>query len=388
MYPLRLRLALLSVVTIAGCGTEDEAAGAPVVDAGLADASAVPSPWPPGCEIPAEDYLPRTLECTGLYSGDLVTKTLAGDVREFAPAVSLWSDAADKRRWIKLPPGTTIDTSDPSEWAFPVGTKTWKEFRKNGKRVETRLFFKESADNWKRATYVWRDGETSATLWEDQTGVSNVLKLSDGSDYQLPTRIECNECHKGRKDKVLGFEQLLLGLPGASGMTLEQLIREKRLSQPPDRSAYRITDDGTGASAAALAYMHVNCGISCHNESSVSLGYPTGMFLRLDPTRLDGPQPEWNPMKTTLNVPAHVVNFAGAVRIVPGSPRGSLIVDVASTRGSNRQMPPIGSRVVDGRGVALISDWITKLGKLDAGSPTPDAGVPATPDSATPGPVI
>ena len=387
MYPLRLRLALLSLFTIVGCGLEDEASGAPIADAGSGTA---PSPWPRGCEIPDEDYLPRSLECTGLYTGPLRDKTLAPDVREFAPAVGLWSDAAEKRRWIELPAGTSIDTTNPSEWTFPVGTKTWKEFRKNGKRVETRLFFKESADSWKRATYVWRDDEATATIWEDQTGVPNLIRLADGTDYQLPTRVECNECHKGRKDKVLGFEQLLLGLPGASGLTLSQLIHEKRLSQPPARSDYHIADDGTGASSDALAYMHVNCGISCHNESSVALAYPTGMFLRLDPTRLDGPQREWNPLKTTLSVPAHVVSFAGAVRIIPGSPHESLIVDVTSTRGSNRQMPPIGSRVVDGRGVALIRDWIVKLGKLDGGTPTGDvdAGVPATPDSGTLDPVI
>src|SRR5688572_10898868 len=76
---------------------------------------------------------PRTLECTGLYA-DLSTKQLAVGVREYAPAVELWSDGADKRRFIALPAGKQIDASNPSEWKFPVGTKLWKEFSVTGKR--------------------------------------------------------------------------------------------------------------------------------------------------------------------------------------------------------------------------------------------------------------
>ncbi|MET0342050.1 MAG: hypothetical protein ABW252_13685 [Polyangiales bacterium] len=378
MYRLPLRLplglTLLTALTIVGCETDDDGSGPPL-DAGALDASTTaPGPWPEGCAVTQDDYLPRTLECTGLYVGALRDKQLAGDVREFAPAVALWSDAADKRRFIHLPPGTTIDNTNPAEWTFPVGTKLWKEFRVNGQRVETRLFYKDTVDTWRRATYAWRADETAAEIWEDTTGVPNVVKLKDGSDYVLPTRGECNDCHKGRKDKALGFEQLLLGMEGATGYTLAQLAAEGRLSQAPARTVYKLSDDGTGIGAAALMYLHVNCGVSCHNESPTALAYPSGMYLRLDPLRVDMPMVEWNPVKTTLNVNAHISNFLGETRIVPGAPDRSLIIDVASTRGTNRQMPPIASRVVDGRGVALLKDWVLKLGALDGGVPTPPAG--------------
>lgn len=377
MYRLPLGLALFTALFLVGCDTDDENAG-PLRDASAPDlASGAPGPWPAGCAMTPDEYLPRTLECTGLYVGALRDKQLAGDVREFAPAVALWSDAADKRRWIYLPPGTTIDNGDPAEWIFPVGTKLWKEFRKNGQRVETRLFYKESADTWKRATYAWRADESAAELWEDSAGVANLVKLKDGSDYVLPTRSECNDCHKGRKDKVLGFEQLLLGMPGASGYTLAQLAAEGRLARPPARTSYGLADDGTGVGAAAVSYLHVNCGISCHNENSIATGYPSGMYLRLDPLRAELPASEWNPVKTTLNVTAHISNFVGETRIVPGAPGSSLVIDVASTRGSNRQMPPIATRMVDGRGVALLKEWVLRLGARDGGTSAPDAGVPA-----------
>ena len=44
-------------------------------------------------------------------------------------------DRAAKRRWIQLPEGATIDTSDMDYWQFPVGTKLWKEFVRDGVRV-------------------------------------------------------------------------------------------------------------------------------------------------------------------------------------------------------------------------------------------------------------
>lgn len=371
MVHLRLLPLAIFVLLAAACGEEEPTT---LTDGGLA-LEPPPSVWPPGCAMAEGEYLPRTLECTGLYRGSLRNKEIAEGVRPFKPAVALWSDGAEKQRWIALPPNTKIDSANPAEWSFPVGTKLWKEFRKHGRRVETRLFYKESADSWRRATYVWRDEETSATIWEDRTGVPNLIPLADGTDYQLPTRVECNECHKGRKDKVLGFEPLLLGLPGAEGLTLGQLVTENLLSQPPARIHYQIPDDGTGVGADAIGYLHVNCGVSCHNENSIALGYPTGMFLRLDPVRLEQPLTAWDPVRTTRNVTAHISNFAGEVRIVPGAPRESLIVGVASVRGSNRQMPPLGTRVVDQRGVVLITDWIARM------RPTSDAGAPMNPTS-------
>ncbi len=79
---------------------------------------------------------PAHLVCTGLYA-DLKNKLIAPGIEGYAPAVSLWSDGAEKQRWISLPPGELIDNSDPNEWSFPVGTKVWKEFSKAGQRVET-----------------------------------------------------------------------------------------------------------------------------------------------------------------------------------------------------------------------------------------------------------
>ncbi|MEA2700728.1 MAG: hypothetical protein QOI66_4999, partial [Myxococcales bacterium] len=85
---------------------------------------------PPECADAA--LPPTTLVCTGLYA-DIVGKQLAPGIEAYAPAVPLWSDGADKQRWISLPAGSTIDNADPNEWKFPVGTKVWKEFSRDGR---------------------------------------------------------------------------------------------------------------------------------------------------------------------------------------------------------------------------------------------------------------
>jgi len=93
--------------------------------------------------------LPQRLSKTGLFS-DISSGTIADGVSAYRPQFQLWSDGAEKRRWIALPPCTTIDTSDMDDWEFPSGTKVWKEFGIAGKRIETRLLIKQGPgdDDW------------------------------------------------------------------------------------------------------------------------------------------------------------------------------------------------------------------------------------------------
>ena len=97
---------------------------------------------------------PLSLRETGLYSD---AGALEVDARHlaFAPQYPLWTDGAAKRRWISLPPGTAIDGKDPDAWVFPVGTRLWKEFAFEGRRVETRYLQRISDGEWLYATYEW-----------------------------------------------------------------------------------------------------------------------------------------------------------------------------------------------------------------------------------------
>ena len=261
----------LALALTAGCGSSDEREAVPNDSGSEASANGSDA----GCS--SDGLLPSDLVCTGLYA-DIATKQLSPRARPYAPATPLWSDGAEKKRWIDLPDGTQIDTSNPGEWAFPVGTKLWKEFSKGGKRVETRVFQKVRPDQWLYATYAWNADESTAV--RSPGGDVDI----GGGVYHIPTAAECNMCHRGRVDHILGFEPVSLGLPGATGLTLATLAAENRLSQPPAQVELTVGDDGTGVDAPALRWLHVNCGTSCHNANPNATAYSTGLRMRLDAT--------------------------------------------------------------------------------------------------------
>ena len=308
------------------------------------------------------------LSCTGLYS-DWSTKTVDSSNRAYAPAVELWADGAEKSRWIHLPAGTRIDTSDPDEWIFPVGTRIWKEFRLSGKRVETRMLSKGDA-GWTFAVYRWSDDEGSAPLLLG--GEQNVL----GTSYEVPPVSECPECHGGRQDRVMGFELVGLGMPGATGLTLSALVEEGLLTDPPSNPRLVAPEDATGKAAAALAWLHANCGNACHNANPDAMASFTGLHMKLTASMLGAGAAETDTVKTAANVASSFRPLGESwVRIAPGDSAHSLIPRFDATRGPNAdgflQMPPLGTHVPDMAGVALVKAWIDAMEGGYAGAAPP-----------------
>ena len=344
---------------------------------------------------------PSTLACTGLYS-DFAHKQVASNAFAYTPATPLWSDGAQKQRWIELPPNSPIDVSNPSEWTFPIGTKFFKEFRINGKRVETRMFQKAADSFWVYATYAWNGDDSEATI--NYGGPVVVGDPDSGVTWNIPTNDDCNECHRGRLDRILGFEQVSLGLPAAQGLTLAQLVEQGLVTPTPASDSLGIGDNGSGLDALALGWIHINCGVTCHNSNPSSAAYGAGMHLRLDPTQLDGGPPDpatWDILKTTLNVACTSGSFIGQPRIQPGRSEASVLDQLISERGTV-QMPPIASRVVDTVDVGVIDAWIRSMdggvllglgpidggghGMFDGGGPPMNGSDAGPPDSGGPGP--
>jgi hypothetical protein len=369
-------LAFLALA-ITGCDSSGTVAGAP--DASSDGLSSLDATADGGADPCAEAGAPpSTLACTGLYA-NFATKELASNAMAYAPATPLWSDGAQKARWIELPPNTQIDSTNPNEWTFPVGTKLFKEFRVGGKRVETRMFVKTSSSFWNRGTYVWNADDSAAPLSD---GTRKAVPVGGtGDTWTVPSDQDCDECHRGRQDHILGFEQVGLGLPGAQGLTLAQLVAAGLLTHAPASLSLTIGDDGTGLDSLALGWIHVNCGVTCHNANQSAAGAGAGMLLRLDPSQLDGSPPKaatWDVLKTTLGVPCVSGSVSGQPRIAPGDPQDSVIYQLMDERGT-LQMPPIGSQVVDEPDVAVVRAWIATMAQPDGGAG--DGGGQGTPDA-------
>ena len=354
-----LGFALVLLPALSACGNRDED---PSAAAASGDAGEIQGPRPVVCDEAAA--LPTDLRCTGLYS-DFSTKAVSPEAREFSPALSLWSDGATKRRWLFLPPGSKIDTSNMDEWVFPVGTKVWKEFLIEGKTVETRMFAKKAAAKWVYTTYVWdTDGSRASRL---DTGQGQVV-----GTYEIPDTVHCSQCHNGHADRLLGLEAVSLGLPGATGITLTTLKGEGRLSAPPEATTLALPGDERAQ--RALGYLHVNCGITCHSQNAAGTASFTGLLLRLSARALLSPAgdagartaADTDSYKTTLGKPivsAEYLDdprFASHKLITPGNPDKSLLFAVVAERGKG-QMPPIVSHQVDDTGVKLLREWIGAL---------------------------
>jgi hypothetical protein len=351
---IRLLAILCAARTVVGCSNE----GAPgTIDAG-------PQGPPLACGDPPAEGLPPDIYCTGLYQVRNPA-SYAKSALPYKPGVTLWSDGAEKQRYLALPPGATIDTSDIDVWKFPVGTEAWKEFRFDGKLVETRLFWKRDASNWASGTYVWDESGTEAPL------NTSTKPLILPSGYEIPTAKDCGKCHHGGADKLLGVEAAALALPTAEGVTLDSLVKAGALSNPPPVTSAVLPEDATGKAGAALGYLHANCGMPCH--STRGLGEETKLVLRLragevlrassaalaafDAKATDIYAATINQSPTTASV---AQQFPDAKRVTPGSHDESLVWLLSHRRGTY-QMPPLVSHVVDDAGTQRLSEWIDAL---------------------------
>lgn len=302
------------------------------------------------------------LACTGLYdlAACATRKRIAPGIAAYAPGFRLWSDGLEKARYVYLPPGARIDTREMDEWTFPVGTRFWKEFRWQGKRIETRFLEKTTAGTWRRTTFVWNADESDAR--EATAGQTITLGGGHGA-YDIPGPDDCGRCHDGRRDNVLGFEALALAAPEASGLTLERLASEGRLTRAPDPAELRVP--GSELDRRALGWLHMNCGVSCHNASPAAGASFAGLDLKLAANGATDRR-QTAALRTALGRPTTALGFrdptAPRLRLVPGRPRESAIFVRASSRTPTLSMPPLATHLVDRESLAVLDHWIETLG--------------------------
>lgn len=290
---------------------------------------------------------PERLSATGLYA-DIASGTLASGVRGYTPSFALWSDGAEKRRWIWLPPGAVLDTSDMDAWIFPRGTKVWKEFRRDGVRVETRMLekFGDGDADWSMIAYAWTadGGDAIAT----PSGVVDAL----GTKHDVPAAATCLGCHGGRRSRVLGFSALQLSHVAEDGeWALPALSAAGILGAAPTAP---LVVPGNDVERAALGYLHANCS-HCHNADRPE---------RTGPRCFD-PEKSFDFFLSASNLAT--IEDTGTYRTVvgdavdPGDPDGSQLFRLVSHRGEGEQMPPLATEVVDAGAVATLRAWIQGL---------------------------
>lgn len=290
--------------------------------------------------------LPPTLSETGLYE-NIVTQTLADDILAYEPGFPLWSDGAEKKRFLRLPTGTQIDSRDMDAWQFPEGTRFWKEFVRDGVRVETRVLAKigPDADDWAAMAYVWNAEGTEAL--STPAGLQNAL----GTTHDVPAAANCMGCHGGTKSRILGFSAIQLAT-SKGPLNLDEVANRQMLSEPPTKS---IVLPGNDTDRAALGYLHGNCS-HCHNQRR-----PERVGARCyDPEHSF----DFTLRVGDLSSVQRTATFRTAVDnvISPGDPEESEVFQRISRRDPDwPSMPPLGTEIVDKSGVSTIRAWIHSL---------------------------
>jgi hypothetical protein len=283
------------------------------------------------------------LSDTCLYD-DPSSQRVRESARLYEPQYPLWSDGAVKRRFIYLPPGSKIDTTDMDGWDFPVGTRLWKEFTRDGKRVETRMIVKTEKTrgfaSWQMAAYAWRADQSEADLL--LTGASDVL----GTQHDIPIiqgagGNQCLRCHQGSKDMALGFDALQLSKSwGDERVDLFKLASEGKLTQAPMGP---IQIQGGPVTQAAFGYLHSNCA-TCHSPGGSAAGVGMNLRHNLDAT-------------SAMTENAYLTTVG--TRVIARNPAGSRVIIRMNARPGG--MPAIGSEMVDPQGIQALTDWINSL---------------------------
>ncbi len=333
-----MRRALTLVLLVAACGdTEDPPVDASV-DAAL-DASLDAGEPDADGDAGALPAVPETLTATGLYAGE-VTGPLADEVLSYSVRYPLWTDGARKERHLLLPAGGTIDTSDPDHWAFPEGTRLFKEFVVDGRPVETRLLWKAgpALGDWRYVAYRFRDDGSDA----DPVPGGEVDAL--GTAHDIPDTAACRDCHRGGGDFVLGVGAIQLERATFDDWVARGVLpADAPWEEPPGGEVER----------AALGYLHGNCG-HCHGDRHPLAPMRT-MRLRL-PVGTTDPwaAPAWT---TTLGQPAHhLIDGTDTIVVARDLDESQLFVRIG--RRDAYQMPPRGTEQVDPDGLEAIRAWL------------------------------
>jgi len=336
---------------------------------------------PPDTEPPVDADPLATLDGTGLCV-DAACTQISSDVTEYTPRFPLYTDGATKRRWFRLPAGMKIDTSDMDHWVFPVGTEFWKEFTRDGTRVETRYIKKLKADDdapnaWFFVAYVWNATQDATTA------VTSGVQNANGTEHDVPSRAQCKDCHDSlRPSRVLGFGALQLDFDSVQ-LDLEDLITGDLLSVPPTGGAAgaRFPLPGATVDQTALGYLHANCG-HCHNASS-PVHDITPIELRLETAKL-ATVGDTNAFKTAVRNPADtcgndidddndgvVDNGCAKVPFFDNNVQFDLLIvpNDRTTSGlfvrmmllDGKKMPKLGTETVDPDGQTAIGNWIDSL---------------------------
>ena len=319
-----------------------------------------------------EEPFPENLSEWNLFVGKISELKPNTGVIAYDLNIPLFTDYANKNRFIWMPKGKSAIYKETETLDFPIGTIISKTFSYNGtnisypsisnKLIETRLLI-HTQSGWVALPYIWDENLQDAKLEITGGKQKFTYKNSTGDtkeiQYTIPNTNQCKGCHEinkqlqpiGPKAKNLnrlftyteGEKNQLLKLQEVEYLTgLPELAKVQAYANFQSPEKENLQDISRG-------YLDVNCG-HCHNANGSA--NTSGLLLTYEETD-----------RTKLGFcksPVASGKGSGDLRfdIVPGKPKESILFYRINSDIPDIMMPELGRSIIHKEGVNLIRRWI------------------------------
>ena len=319
-------------------------------------------------KLPPEGEFFENLSEFGIYESVTEEFIPSAQLVKYEVINELFSDYADKNRYIYLPEGKKAFLKEDGHFDWPEGTMLIKNFGYSEKQlgedrlIETRLLIKEAA-MWKAVSYKWNDELSSAKRSKLGEVIPLNIKhdeLAHDFEYVIPNKNQCKSCHNANeKIEPIGFKYAnidkMINLDGRQVSQI-QFLKEQGVidlstaTQPKTMVAY--TDESADLQDRALAYLDINCG-HCHRPNGP--GNTSGLFLQYNETRSNH--------LGICKPPVAAGKGAGgrSYDIQPGDADASIIYYRMLTQDPGEMMPELGRALIHHEGLELVKEWIDNL---------------------------
>jgi uncharacterized repeat protein (TIGR03806 family) len=323
------------------------------------------------------------------FEGDMKNQIPSLNVIPYAPASSLFTDYAHKKRFVWMPIGVKATyNGDSNVLELPVGAALIKTFyyekvqpSNTTRIIETRIMIRK-ATGWIFANYVWNAAQTEAFLdlsgsfvnisWKDE---SDIVKTTD---YRIPSEVQCIICHKntqevggvsqtihvpiGIKPQNLNFNYTY-GTSSQNQLTkwIEQGYLENSFTLPTEsNTVIDYNDTSKSLEKRARSYVDINCA-HCH-QNGKHCDYRPMRFAFSETGNVNG--------LTNMGVcvdTQDMQDFAPALSkiVTPGNVNRSMLYYRLNTTNEAYRMPLHGRTVIHEEGLTLIGQWINSLTPCD-----------------------
>lgn len=321
------------------------------------------------------------------FEGNGSEQKPAKGVLPYSLNTTLFTDYAEKLRFVKLPENQTVAYNAIEVLDFPVGSTIIKtfyypnDFRKpelGRKLIETRLLIHEES-GWKALDYVWNDEQTEAFL--EVAGDTKEVSYIDVNgkkkkhEYAIPNLNQCKGCHnRNEKMSPIGpsarqlngvFQSAAGGVPlggeqSSMKSTDNQLITWQKMGvltnlpaieTVPKAAVWNKPESGSLDERARI-WLDINCA-HCHRKGGPA--QTSGLNLSIHET---------DPIAYgILKTPVAAGRGSGNKKydIVPGKPDESIIVYRLDSNDPGIMMPEVGRKTTHREGVELIKEWIKAM---------------------------